>query len=212
VVSLSHHAVPRCWPGRTVAVLASGPSLTANLADAVRDSGLCTIVVNSTVHLAPWADMLYAADAEWWTHPANLSAIAAFQGVKYSVTAVPGVVKLRNSGVQGFDPDPACLRTGGNSGYQALHLAVHTGAAKILLAGFDMHEPAGKEPHWHGKHPHPLRSTGPDMYLRWRQRFNTLAQELDGRVDVAHITPGSALTCFRTSTLEAELCRVPATC
>ena len=42
-----HWTVPRLWPGATVAVLASGPSMSAAVAEEVRRSGVPTIVVNN---------------------------------------------------------------------------------------------------------------------------------------------------------------------
>lgn len=204
--------VPRLWPGATVAVLASGPAMSQMIADRLMCDGVRAIAVNTTLRLAPWADVLYAADADWWTHPAHADMLAHYRGLRYSVSGAPSVRQLRNSGVAGFDPDPSCLRTGGNSAYQAVHLAVHLGAAKILLCGFDM-APSGGACHWHGPHPYGLRETGPALFERWRQRFGTLAPELQRLgVDVVNVTPGSALACFRRSTLDAELCQEPATC
>lgn len=193
-------SVPRMWAGRTVAILASGPSMTPAVAEAVRAAGIPAIVVNTTHRLAPWADLLYAADEAWWMHPDNRDALQ-FAGLKVSVGVVPGVLRLRNGGNVGFDPDPQSLRTGGNSGYQALHIAVHAGAARVLLCGFDL-----RGCHWHGPHPAPLRKTEPDVYTRWRERYATLLPALAERgVDVANVTPGSALSCFRRSVLEDEL-------
>lgn len=192
--------VPRMWAGRTVTILASGPSLTPEVAQQVRDAGLPTIVVNTSHRLAPWADLLYAADDAWWLHQDNRDAMQ-FAGLKVSVSQVPGVLRLRNGGVTGFDPDPQSLRTGGNGGYQALHIAVHAGASKVLLCGYDL-----SGCHWHGPHPSPLRRTEPDVYVRWRERFETLLPALAERVvDVVNVTPGSALKCFRRGVLEDEI-------
>lgn len=188
--------VPQMWAGQTVAILASGPSMSQAVADQVRC--LPTIAINTTYRLAPLATMLYAADPEWWqAHPDALR----FGGLKVSVSDVKGVMRLRNSGNTGFDPDPSALRTGGNSGYQALHIAAHAGAARVLLCGYNM----GGE-HWHGPHPQGLRATAQEVYARWLERFDSLAPILAKRgVDVVNVTPNSALKCFRTSTLDAEI-------
>lgn len=193
-------SVPRMWAGRTVAILASGPSMSEAVAEAVRNAGVPTISVNTTHRLAPWADMLYAADETWWNHPDNRDA-TAFAGLKVSVASVRGVLRLRNSGVTGFDADPQSLRTGGNGGYQALHIAVHAGASRVLLCGYDM-----RGCHWHGKHPRPLRRTEPEVYAQWCKRYETLLPALAKQgVDVVNVTPGSALSCFRRAVLEDEL-------
>lgn len=202
-------SVPPLWPGRTVAILASGPSMSQAVADAVRAAGIPAIAVNSTFSLAPWADMLYAADAEWWLHPDNRDALA-FAGLRVTCRVpVNGVHCLRDSGADGFDPDPGYLRTGSNSGYQALHVAAHAGAARVLLCGFDMRR-TKDGCHWHGAHPTPLRETTDETYAKWVRRFETIAGPLASRVvDVANVTPGSALTCFRVARLEEELASCP---
>jgi hypothetical protein len=198
------------WKGQTVAVLASGPSMSPAVADAVRAAGLLAIAVNNTVQLAPWAEMLYAADEEWWWHPS--SPHKAFAGIKASVAQVPGVQRLVITGSTGFDPEPGHIRTGGNSGYQAVHIAAQLGAARILLCGFDMRGDSGAD-HWHGHHAHGLRETGPGTYARWRDNFATLVQPLAALgVQVINCTPGSALQWFPFMTLEAALapCTEPA--
>lgn len=195
--------VPRLWEGQTVAILASGPSMSQEVCDRVRAAGVPAIAINETWRLAPWAAMLYAADPEWWNFPGN-RALREFCGLKVSCMPVSGVMQLRNSGTEGFDQDPSAVRTGGNSGYQAIHVAVHAGAARVLLCGFDMR---GGAEHWHGRHPHPLKQTDEEQFDRWIRRFGTLAAALRGRVDIANCTPGSALQCFRMGVLEDELAR-----
>jgi hypothetical protein len=165
------------------------------VADQVRDARLPTIVVNDTWRLAPWADILYAADGKWWD--VHAEEVQRFEGLKVTVQDCKHrVLLLRQTGAQGFDPDPACLRTGGNSGYQAVHVALHAGAARVLLCGFDM-----KGAHWFGEHQRPLRNTTPHTFRIWIGRFKSLAAQ----ADIVNCTPGSALECFRRMNLEAAL-------
>lgn len=195
---MSAWSVPLMWDGCTVAVMASGRSMSREVAYRVREAGIPSIVVNSTYKLAEWADMLYAADAEWWL--ANPE-VKNFGGLKVSVSKVKGVNHIRNSGIVGFDPDRSAVRTGGNSGYQALHIAVHAGAKRVVLCGFDM-----QGVHWHGRHPDGLRNTAPETYTKWIKRFELLAPILEKRgVEVLNCSTWSALTCFKFSTLEAAL-------
>jgi hypothetical protein len=190
--------VPQLWPGRTVAVLASGPSMSQRVADEVRAAGLPVIVVNNTYQLAAWADLLYAADAEWWAqHPQARE----FAGLKVTCSDVRGIHKLRNTGAEGFDPDPAAVRTGGNSGYQAIHVAAHAGASRILLLGYDM-----DGGHWHAEHEPPLRTTHRDTYGVWLGRFPRLRTELEVRgIEVVNCNPESALRAFRKMSLAEAL-------
>lgn len=177
------------WKGKTVAILASGPSMSQELADKVRQLHLPTIAINTTFRLAPWADVFYAADAVWWER--YLGEVQKFGGLRVSCgpDVVTGVMQLKNTGKVGFDTDPGCIRTGGNSGYQAIHLATHAGAAQILLFGYDM-----RGGHWHSRHPDPLRNAGEGIYERWLVQFQVLAPLLRERgVKVINCTPGSAL-------------------
>lgn len=193
-------SIPPMWAGATVAVLASGPSMSQAVASQVRAAGIPAIVINTTHRLAPWAAMLYAADVEWWHHPSNADA-RSFAGLRVSCQPVgAGVLQLRNVGAVGYVDLPDCVHTLGNSGGQALQIAIKAGAARVLLCGFDMH--GG---HWHGAHPVGLRDTAPENYVTWVSRFEQVAPLLRARADIVNVTPGSALTCFRMSTLEREL-------
>jgi hypothetical protein len=178
------------------------------VADAVKARGLPTIAITTAGQLAPWADMLYAADGDFWTFSAWAR---SFPGLKVGMCQHPGVLEIAISRRteargedrhNGFDPDPSVLRTGGNSGYQALSIAVHAGARRVLLFGFDM-----RGTHFHGPHSQPLRNTHPDQFAKWIARFSELAPILLAlRVDVVNCTPGSALECFRKMVLEDALC------
>lgn len=197
--------VPPMWEGRTVAVLASGPGMSSQVAEQLRAAEVPCIAINTTFKLVPWADMLYAADVEWWGHVDHHKDAMLFAGLKVSCQPVYGIYILRNTGVIGFDPDPGAIRTGGNSGYQAIHIAMHAKASRILLCGFNMKSYDEKD-HWHADHPKGLRRTSPELYDRWRERFSHLADAAKERnIDIVNVTPDSALTAFRTSTLEAEL-------
>lgn len=194
-------SVPLMWQGRTVVVMASGPSLTPPVVELVRRSSAPVLVTNNTHQAAPWADMLYAADLQWWE--VHREATRAFKGLKVSASDPPyeEVKSLRITDAEGYDPDPECIRTGGNSGYACVHIAAQAGAKRILLCGFDM-----RGGHWHPDHERPLRTTPPITYDRWIARFGTLAPEMRARgIDVVNCTPRSALRCFPLADLEGCL-------
>lgn len=202
---MSAWRVPRCFEGRTVAILASGPSMSPAVADAVHAADVPAIAINTTFRLAPWAWMLYAADLQWWQHRDHRDA-ARFAGLRVTIDIgagdIPdGLLSLRRSGTNGFDADPENLRTGANSGYQAVHIAAHAGAARILLCGMDM-----QGGHWHGEHPRGLKVNTIEQFEKCCSLFRTLVEPLKKcGVEVVNVTPGSRLDCFRRSTLEEEL-------
>lgn len=194
------------WEGQVAAILCSGPSMTREVADTVHASGCRTIAVNNqaidtygTPALAPWADILYAADATWWQN--NADAVAKFKGRKVTIANQNGLISfgvptdalaVEHGGVAGFDERVTHVRTGTNGGYQALHIAIHLGAKRIILCGFDMHAKNGD--HWFGDHHwRKGRTSRYDLFLRY---FNETAREFLKRAEVINCTPGSALKCF----------------
>lgn len=147
--------------------------------------------------MVPDADMLYASDACWWR--ANAQQALSFPGLKVSCSEVEfgDVLHLKVTGIEGFDPDPANIRHGNNSGYAALHIAIQAKAKTILLLGYDMS--CAKGHHWFGRHEFGLRTTDPASFERWVPRFKALQGQGS---EIINCTPGSALTCFPMMALE----------
>lgn len=199
-------SVERDWEGATVAILASGPSMRAE--DASYLYGRCRVIAinNQGVPtagrpaMAPWADILYAADVKWWLRTPGAF---DFAGAKVTIRPklvsddkkLPGVLSLKYGGGWGFDDRPTHLRSGGNSGYQALHLATHLGVKRALLLGFDMQPAADGAEHWFGDHAwRPGFKSRYDWYVT---RFEAGAKEFTKRgVEVLNCTADSALKCF----------------
>src|SRR5262252_1496021 len=78
--------VPKLCPGGTVVCLASGPSLTREDVEHVRDRASAIIAVNDTYKYAPFATALIASDAGWWiVH----QGVPGFTGLKYCLETVP---------------------------------------------------------------------------------------------------------------------------
>lgn len=186
---------PRLCPGGTVVCLGSGPSLTPADVDACR--GRATVIaVNDAWRLAPWADALMASDAAWW---AVNRGVPAFVGLKYSLEADaarwPGIAVLQITGDKGVELEPTGLRTGRNSGAAAINLAVHFGAARVLLLGYDAQAKDEAHSHWFGAHQRPLRGASP--YGLFRQMFESMVQPLkDAGVAVVNCSRETALDCF----------------
>jgi hypothetical protein len=145
--------VPRLFPGSTVVCGGSGPSALASDVLFARESGATILAVNSAFELcAPYPDVLFAADAKWWGwHPEAV----ALPSLKFGFhpTNTPGVKTLDWSLGTGIDPDPARLRGGGHSGYAAINLAVHLGARRIVLLGYDLLPGEQGQHHFHADHP-----------------------------------------------------------
>jgi hypothetical protein len=193
--------VPRLWPGSTVVCIGGGPSLTREDVEYCRGRAK-VIAINNAYQLAPWADVLFAADAKWWDWHEG---VKYFAGLRYSITSPPakyGVTVLQRTSGPGLDLNPLALRRGQNSGYQAINLAVHLGASRILLLGYDMQKGPHGEEHWHGDHPDKSRSP----YGQFIARFESLMAPLRAlQVDVINCSRRTALPWFPCQPLREAL-------
>jgi len=206
------------WSHRVVAIVASGPSAKKEDLEQLRGR-VAMLAIKANVELAPWADAVYGCDFAWWKHKKGL---ADFRGLKvaWDEKVIARYPDIRRIGIETsqdrvypidnrhyrmvFD-HPGTLGNGGNSGYQALNLAVQFGARRILLIGFDMHDRGGA--HWYGRN-HWDRCGNPDegSFRRWLKAFDVAAADLEERgVQVINVSPLSALTCFRRGTINGAL-------
>ncbi len=200
----------RPWAGDTVAVIATGPSLTLADVDFCR-SRARVICVKNAVQLAPWAEAVYACDARWWDWVEGLPNFRGLRfGMEDSRSAIqqaghdsrwPGVELLKNTGETGLELEPGGIRSGKNSGYQAINVAVHLGASRIVLLGYDMQHGPNSEHHFFGRHP--WRQYGGPAVDRFRPLFDTLVQPLaDLGIPCVNATRRTALVCWPEVALE----------
>jgi hypothetical protein len=167
------------------------------------------IAVNDAYLIAPWAEVLYFSDARWHEWHRERAEFKAFAGQKVSIEGTGARVDdadvyMLHVGYpdRGLSRDPGALATGGNSGYQAIGLAVLAGVERIVLLGFDM-KAVGDRHNWHtGRPVKPHRSVYPLML----RAFGTLPRPLAALgVEVLNATPDSALDCFPRVALESVL-------
>lgn len=191
--------------------LASGPSLTSADVEAVRT--LRTIAINDAVRLAPWADVLYSSDPRWWKR--FYRSKQTFAGQRYAVATggkklrddypYPDLTVVRNTGIAGFESDPSGLKTYWNSGGSAINLAVHFGASRILLLGYDMAQGVNGRHHFHSD-----VSPG-SPYNDFRKHIATMVEPLKVRgVEVINCSRHTKLLCFPRMPLEQALSAVAA--
>lgn len=198
--------VPPVWDGLAAVVIGSGHSFTAAQARAIAiarnrpGSKYRVIAVNDAIFPAWYADWLHAGDTKWWNW--HIQHVHTFQGIKTTLAEdiprrwVSGY--LKNTGREGFDPDPSCCKTGASSVYQAMHIAIHTGVSRIILVGVDQHGD-----HYFGKHPDGIRT---DYAGQMLPNYPTLIPALEEcGVIVENATPGSALDTFPRIEFEKAL-------
>lgn len=202
--------VPKLWPGETVVCIGGGPSLTPEDVAFCRGRARVIAIKEAAVSSypgivppAPWADVLYACDAKWWQFEKGAPSFTRpkFALQQPSMPTWPGVHILRNTGQEGLELDPTGLRTGCNSGYQAINLAVHLGAAKIVLIGFDMWGGANGA-NWFGRHPNHVGSPYP-LFL---EKFASIAEPLKAAgVEVVNASRQTMLRVFPRVSLDEAL-------
>jgi hypothetical protein len=219
------------WKGRTVAILGGGPSLTMDQVETVRMANMAgllqCIAVNDSYLAAPWADLLYAADAKWheWhrqgiAKPAlglNAAQVAllfkSFAGQKCSIATQQNritdeathVLKNKNGNKHGsgISLDPQYIVTGRQSGYQALNVAILAGASNVLLLGFDGKVLDGRT-HWHGGHPETTQAGAWQSYARaWTDGQHAIRAT---GVRIINCSLQSSIGLFEKMPLEQALC------
>lgn len=167
--------MPRLWPGSTIVCIGSGPSLTTQDIVEARRSGAILVAINNACFVCSGCDclpdVLYAGDAQWWAWhrdvPDDLLPYYQFT-LQPEAKAFRWTVRVLNWRLKdGIDHDPSRLATGGHGGFQAINLAVHLGARRIVLLGYDMQPGAFGEHHCHPEHPnlhHPRYEVRKEVY------------------------------------------------
>jgi hypothetical protein len=187
------------WKGQTVIVIASGPS--ANQIDyepAITDR---VVVINNSWQLAPWADVLYGCDYEWWKRNKwvpefKALRIAGDERAKHEYKKIEAVTVMNGADHMQFQDLLLVGRGGGNSGFQALNLIAKWGPPKkILLCGFDASLKNGI--HWHGPHPSGMNNPRKDSVEKWKRCLDGAAFVLKGMgITVINCSKDSELSAY----------------
>lgn len=192
--------IPPIWRGKTVLIVAGGPSLTASDVASARKHVDRTIAINNAVDIAPDADMLWFTDAKW--AGVYRDRVERFSGRLATLEnyhlqdEFPGIWCVHNLKSPPFYEDGDGIYPGNCGGYAALHLAAVMGAEKIVLIGYDCK--LGTGIHWHGRHESPLHNPSRSMADEWVEQFSAIAPALFERgIDVVNVTRDTALMCFR---------------
>ena len=207
------------WPdfkGQTVAILASGTSLTTKQCDTALDAGWACIAINETWRRAQRAEILYACDWQWWKERAPRP--DEWSGLRITGTVaknsnrptLPGGMEWQAENLN-YMPVRAGfgrllwggleLGAGQSSSFQAANLAVRCGARRLVLLGVDCHS---ENEHWHGKHTHPEASDQkPSLMKTWLKAWGFAAEDFKERgIECINCSPGSAVKCFPRMTVD----------
>ncbi|HAZ8269207.1 TPA: hypothetical protein J8W34_000298 [Citrobacter koseri] len=176
---------------RTFACVASGPSLTYDDCQTLNQADIPIIAVNNSWQATPFCAAIYAADCCWWEEHHRMIASSAERWCGDEFTA-------RRFGINCF---PSTLPGSFNSGQRAIELALHLGARRVLLLGYDCSIRHGN--HWHGNH---QLLANPDKFsvARWHDEFSRLLA-IAGGAEIINCSRYTRLTCFPRQPLEAAL-------
>lgn len=159
----------------------------------------------------PWADVMYGCDDRWWHHYEGVPEFAgekwsshgdAQQNDKREVAKKYGVNLVRGRMAEGFSYDPEMLHYGDNSGFQTLNLAILMGADYIVMVGYNLSRPNGKQ-HFFGDHPPGLFNQ--DNFEQWAKHFDKAAETLPEHIKIINSTWPSAINSFEWMPLEQAI-------
>ena len=206
------------WPnlnGQTVAILASGPSMTQAQCDMVRKTDWTAIAINETWRLAPWAATLYGCDWLWWQDKApktdeftGLRVVGTVSNVRGKPLYPPEMKwqepHLRYLPVKAGMMSPLwtgpAVGGGSNGAFQAANWVARCGAKRIILLGVDCHSPNA---HHHPPHTHRgVIEQKPQLMKAWLMAWTRSAPEFAERdIEIINCSPGSALKAYPRANL-----------
>lgn len=238
--------VPPIWEGDDVWILGGGPSVTKqfgipdDVVEKVRKQELppsvyssymkdihnCHVIgINVAYLIGTWIDMVFFGDGKFFReHRQNL---ARWPKLKVSSSPstenVPWVKYLQHdiANPLGISPKRNCISWNSNSGASAINLAVHLGAKRIILLGFDMKMNEEGNRHWHNLYkippavpvsevlPKRMKGrviTHNQPYTRHLRSFPELARSAERMgVEILNASPDSAITVFPKFSLKELL-------
>jgi hypothetical protein len=180
----------------TAICIATGLSLTREDVEFCKGRGKIYAVKEAVLY-CPFADVLYAADTDWWDYKDRWQ---DFNGKKWTLSS-EAALKYGLNHIE-YDPNliwsdkQGIIASGGNSGFQAINLAYLHGATRIILLGYDM---GYKEKKHFFDDIKPRHSRDSD-YKKWLAHFDKAAQMIP--IEIINCTRGGALNFFPRKTLE----------
>lgn len=225
-------SVPRMWEDGDVWILGGGPSVTTQfgIPDAVVQQVLNgtsplsvyspymeaihnkhVIGINVAYMIGNWIDMVFFGDGGFFV--AHKHGLAAFPGLR--VTCHNGASReswvkfLQRDGrrPRGISTAPNLVSWCGNSGAAAISIAVHAGARRIILLGFDMRLNNTAYQHWHDVyHKGPANDDRKRRKLPFHRHlaaFPAIAEDAKRLgIEIINCCPDSAIEQFRKCTLK----------
>jgi len=202
---------------RTVACIATGPSLTQQQVDVARAKGFRLFVCNNAFRLAPDAELLYAVNLAWWDH--YFLEVRDLTCHKWTTNGEAadkyGLNWINERHGMGLCTDPGTIHHGHGSGFSLVSMAHKYQARRIVLLGYDLKyapdydgraRQIGSTPrHFFGEYPASMQHW-PSVHVRdgvhveLLDLYQTVANQ--GLVEIINCSPDTALECFPRMRIE----------
>lgn len=175
------------------------------------------IAINVAFMLGDWVDIVFFGDSEFY-HIFNKQ-LQEFEGLRVTCSKIgqnSHLVKYLekdSSKEYGITLDKKKVVWNFNSGVAAINLAIHTGARRILLLGFDMKVRNGKK-HWHNEYNLGVLSKEKDLinqsliFDRYRKSFKYIKEDLERynlKVEILNVNYENTIEEFKTVSLKEVL-------
>lgn len=161
------------------------------------------IGVNTAFLIGNWIDLVFFGDQYNFFIPFKRQ-LSRFKGLRVTTHPTPPEeydwvlhVPRDRSKRKGLSPLKNKVCWNGNSGAAAIDLAVHMGARRIILLGFDMNDDSQTPSHWHTKYGNRKRSVSIANHKRHKQCFPYIARDAKKRgIEIINANPNSAIDAF----------------
>jgi len=213
--------VPQIWPDADCWVIGGGPSMARQFdvperivakvmsgeltPDHLSEYMQClhdkhVVGVNNAYMIGDWIDVDFFGDSAWYL--VHRKRLAEWPGLKVSCAPREGAfakdkikyVEKDKKHRQGISSNRQAVSWNSNSGAAAINLAVHFGAKRIFLLGFDMQLDDNKVSHWHGGHGSNRKPPGFSRHLRG---FPCIAEDAKAMgIEILNASPGSSIIDF----------------
>jgi hypothetical protein len=220
--------IPKIWDGADVWILGGGPSVAplfgipdqliydvrtnqkpmsaySPYMKAIHDKQV--IGINVAYQLGEWISIIFCGDKNFVLR--NEKALKDYHGIKVSCHSV--VSKMNdwkftpkdNRKPYGISPNPYKVSWNLNSGAAAISLAVHLGAKRVILLGFDMNLKDGHQ-HFHNAYKRGVLRSDDDKrkrglpFDRHLKGFPAIKADADRLgVEILNTSLQSSIECFR---------------
>ena len=201
-----------------MACIGTGPSLTLQQIDTARDKGFELYACNNAYQLAHDASLLYGCNYEWWKHywPSVRSLPCEKWTTNRQAADEFDVNWIAETNKPGLSTDSTVIHHGHGSGYSLVSMAYRNGADRIVLLGYDLRyaenydgkaQKIGSTPrHYFGEYPSSMQhwpsvSVRCGVHVELVDLYRSIKDQ--GLVEIINCTPGSAIDCFESVSIDA---------